>query len=232
MDINQLTLSSLTFEVRYPHAYLLWDKPGQIWSSFIQQWPHGRYITAEPNRTAFRLENKTEITITLERAFIVTSHAEDKKNEFQQLCEFMLKQLNSVLKVDRFTRIGYRSVYSKQYKTIGEASEAFVSTGIARLPTGKHFGIEGKVVMPEISIGYEGDILGCRSIIKSQTTNKIVNLPLGEDFNLGDLERHEFIFDVDYYTKVETLFGQFKFEEWTKQASHVIKRDSKIFLGR
>lgn len=233
MDIGQLSSWGAGFELRYPHAYPLWDAAGKIASEAAQRWPTLVLREATPGQQKFRIGDNIEMAVLIDRWHVLSVGPKHNEDEFLRICRFAYDQAALTLRVPKFSRVGLRPTFLKRFNAIDEAVQAFVSTGLVRVPDGRHFGIEGKLALPECILRYESDQLGCMAHLKVQTRKVgILEKPLGDvDFDLKEVERHEFVFDIDYYTMSDVLVGQLKVEEWIRQAMQVVRRDAKIFLG-
>lgn len=232
MEVGQLSLRSSAFEIRYPNAYRLWDAAGSIWADAEARWPDIEVKDAKPNLTKFQIGNRIEMSVQLDRSHVVMAGAIQDEDELVRYANFIVESVRQ-LGVEKFTRIGLRLTFLKQYKTVSEAVDAFISTRMLSVPSGKHFGFDIDSVFPEFTMKLEGGALGCTGILKVQTRTAGVEAPFGEEDMIKSekTERHELAFDCDYYTRVDTLVGQFNPELWITQSVRVIRRDSKAFLG-
>lgn len=231
MDVAQLTLNSLAFEVRYAPAYLIWDRAGQIWADAVRRWPDFKPKDASPVTTRFWLSNRVEMLFQVQQAHVISVGPKIDLDEYISFCNSLIEQASGTLEVTSFTRIGLRHTFVKSFDTVNEASDAVLRTRILNFPGGKHFGIEGRINNPDINFRIEDEHNGCSGRILSQSKKIAVEVPLGEDIGVNDTERHEFIFDCDYYTRADTLVGQFRAADWIRQAVRVVRRDAKVFLG-
>jgi hypothetical protein len=101
-----------------------------------------------------------------------------------------------------------------------------------KVPSGKHFGIEGQSKEPHYALRWEGNALGVTVNLRTQARKFLVEPPLADQaFDRIEKETFDLDYDLDYYTMVPASVGQFRAKEWIEQAMHVIQRDSKVFLG-
>ncbi len=85
---------------------------------------------------------------------------------------------------------------------------------------------------PAYTYRIEGDALGWLGRLAVQKKKIVVEPPFGDpDVPAVDKERIELVYDIDYYTTVPTLAGQFRPEDWVRQGLHVVRRDAKVLLG-
>ena len=59
MDISHFNLHSVSFEVRYDQAYLLWDRAGSIWHDIRQTHPKLVLKEANPGKVVMTIEKNT-----------------------------------------------------------------------------------------------------------------------------------------------------------------------------
>jgi len=232
MDINQFGLRQSSFEIRYPKAFLLWDRSGSVWADAFTRWPELKLITAQPNVMTFKLGSDIELAILLDRAHVISATTKHDPDLFGKLCAFIIDSAIEV-GVEKYSRVGYRLTFVKRYQTIDEATDAFASIDLVKFPKGKNFGIDGRIKNPDCSFRLEDENLGCRCQLAVQTKSTNIELPLGEseEVKFEASERHDLIFDCDYYTTADVAVGQLKTDVWLRQAEQVMRRDAKVILG-
>ncbi len=233
MNIAQFSLKSLILELRYPHAFRLWDSAGAIWTNATRRWPALTLRDAVPNQTRFTLGNKAEIGIHIDRAFVNVGASRVILDDFVPFCLFIVETAIPLLEIDTFTRVGFKSTFVKEYKTMDDAVNDFHSTGMTKQIGGKCFGIEGKSDSPSVTIRVEGEYLGCATtlLVRRRTTRLDVQVIGDDDFEPVTKEHLELVYDCDYFTKGEMAVGQLKASQWIEDAMHVIRRDSNVILG-
>lgn len=232
MDINQFSVRSLAFEIRYPPAFIIWDRSGMIWSDVSKRWKKIQPRDVKPNNVRYLIDEHAELSIALETSAITIAKRDKAIDDLLPFCSFIEHHVNNTLDVVEYKRIGFREVYFIKYENIDQAVENFMSTGVLKQISGKHFGIDGKISLPECVIRFENENLGCAVRFFTQTNTATLEVPPGEeDIKSLKLERHELILDCDYYTKVSTTVGQIKIENWVRQAHQVIRRDVGVIIG-
>jgi hypothetical protein len=100
------------------------------------------------------------------------------------------------------------------------------------IPEGKFFSIEGKVRLPKCTILLESDSIAVRIGLEARERKIDFDaLPGVEELKSLHIEKQELVYDVDYYTVASVSVGQLDLKEWIKQSYHLIKRDSRSFMG-
>jgi hypothetical protein len=231
LDLSSFKKKSITFEFRYEPAYLLWDRAGAVWSNLKQNWANLQVIDAKPNLTSFRVGEEFALEIGIDKAHITffgLKHL-DVAEPFEQFLYIVRK----TLELKTYSRLGYRVIYEKKFKTKEDSTQLFKDMGVVNFPQGQLFNIAGEVYNPELSYKWEDEKIGLRVLLKSVVQNVKFDAPPGiEELQTIDIENNLLIVDFDYYTKAETTPGQIKLSEWIKQIVHFINRDSKYFLGK
>jgi hypothetical protein len=230
MHVSDFQLERAAFELRYPQAYLLWDRAGSIWSEAVRRWPALKLVRGEPSHISFTLENQHELAVTLEKANAVSHFP--AMSTFVQLADTFTGLVTQHLELDHYIRIGLRLFYFRAFPSREEASKAAVSIRILNPPEGRHFGIEPPYLLPECAFRLEGPSIGVT--IRLRAEGRVVDFQ--PPMNARGLKPHHaedwgVLFDVDYYTLANVTIGQFKAEDWINSAVHVIRRDSEAFLG-
>ncbi len=232
LDLSKLKLTQATMEVRFDNAYILWDRAGKIWSKASSLWPNLKMGKAEPMVTAFLLEDRYELSVQLGKAHLIDMLPTSSLNEFISNSDIFIGLVAESLEISEFTRLGFRLIFNRKFTDNTNAAEAVVSTNMLKLPSGKHFNIEGKVLMPKYSIKWEGESTGVRVSLSAQEKKIDLDVnPVIEELSPVHVTRSEVIYDIDYYTLKNTKKGQLNVKEWISQAYHLVKRDSGVFMG-
>ena len=232
MDISQFNLHSVNFELRYDHAYLLWDKAGAIWHDIRKANPNVKLREAGPAKVIMTIDRRFQLTIELEKLYIAVFTPPSNIDDFIDLCVSVVRTSVRTLEIPLFSRIGLRVIYRLNFESREEASNALISTRMMKIPEGKHFGIEGAPRLPHYAIRWEGDKLGAQVIVQAQERKILVEPALGETI-VDPIEKDlfELVFDIDYFTIGTVEVGQFRASEWITNGMRVIRRDSSAFLG-
>nr|WP_320192250.1 hypothetical protein [uncultured Desulfobacter sp.] len=137
------------------------------------------------------------------------------------------------LKIESYSRIGFRVIYDKIFDTKKESAEAFLKLKKLRIPDTTTFNIDGDIVHPQFQFRLEGEDLGVSFGLKTQSKNIDLNVPseISDIIESTHLEQEAMVMDLDYYTMSATKPGQFNISEWVAQVDHVIRRDLKTFIG-
>jgi hypothetical protein len=235
VDIANLTLRSLIFELRYPRAFYLWDRAGSIAAAAISKWPELKLREAALGHVNFRLGQRLELGIQIERSFAALAGTRIALDELLPFLTFLVEQVLAQLEVTSLDRVGFKVTFLKEYPSAEAAADEFFQTGLIKPMDGKNFGVDGRIDLPNLSIRFEGEHVGCTAVLQIRKRKMELGVPyIGED--VPDLptmtaEHNELVFECDYFTTQRMSLGQFRVSRWAEEALHVIRRDSSVILG-
>ena len=229
-ELSDFRLMTLSFECRYPSAYLLWDRAGTVWSELIGLKPDLRLIKAEPGETVFRLDEHLEFCVQL-GSFHLTAHNPSSVEEFARVADEFSSLVLRALGIGTLTRIGFRQIFVREFPELDGASAAMLALDLVRLPASPCFGIGAPPSNPRYAIRLEEESKGCTIQVYVHSRDFEPQLPFGwEGAEIQKVQRPTLSVDFDYYALSATVH-QMRPEEWILQAAHVIRRDAGQILG-
>jgi len=139
----------------------------------------------------------------------------------------------STLELTEYTRLGLRMIYWKVFPTKEAAAEAAMGLGLLTVPEGRHFGVSGKPLNPEVAFRKEEGSKGFSIRIKAEGLEFKLELPyVWHTVAKSVAEVREVLsVDIDSYVEGAILPSKIAFEDWIGQTLHVIRRDADTFLG-
>jgi len=231
MQLADLTLFEAVVEVRYASAYLLWDRTGDLWAKLDLHFPGLRMLAVQPNQAAFRLGNDCEFTVRLENAVLAGFKPNRTLAQFTEHASYFFPLVVEMLEIAEFDRVGCRLMFTKEYPSAREASEALLQSGVLRWPDGKHFNHSGEPIRPEWAFRWEDGKTGVHIRMRVDERKYDFVPPLVWEGPLPDKKDHiALTYDLDWYTEAPVLVTQISFEDWIKQCIHLTNRDSDEFL--
>lgn|GEM_PF-1316387 len=232
MDLSTFKLLSATLEVRYEKAFRLWDYSGRLWAKVANMWPNLKIGTAQPNVSTFSLDERYQLSVALDKSHIGDTAPISSLKDFTEKTKDFVKVISQSLEIEYFTRVGFRTVFVKVFPDKQQAVDAMISTKLITIPDGVHFGIQGKVLLPKYGLRWEGESVGVTISIEVRDRKIDFDPPAAvEELTSIHHELHELVYDIDYFTLGIVSTGQLDVMEWLSQAYHLVKRDSKNFLG-
>ena len=232
LTFSDFSPSSFAFEVRYPEAYLLWDRAGQVAEDLRTGHEITRRLAAEPGRIAFDTETTREVSWHLDRPVVIDHQPQlSKVDAFYSLAADCLEMTLRHLGVSELKRVGFRPIFAKKFASKEEAAATLLSLGLVNVPKGKNLNIDPLQRYPEYAMRCEDEKLGYMIRISLQEVN--YELEFAPQWKGGAVEpRHEdhLTLDVDYYSRAVIPVGSFRVEEWLAQVLHAVRRDADSYL--
>lgn len=232
MDLNDFVLERSIFQFRYSPSYLLWDNAGVLWNDAQIKWPKLKIKRGEPNVTAFTLDNKYDIAVAPESASVVCHFPSSDLADFIDKAAYFVGATTARLVIHEYSRVGLRLLYRRTYADKESATSGLLESKLLNLSEGPHFGIKGFFSFPEFAIRWEGESVGVALRLRAEG-RKIDFDPPMEAPELQPIHEEKFglLYDIDYFTNGTLTVGQFRTQDWIKNALHLVRRDSRKFLG-
>lgn len=231
-NLDDFKLSQAVFEVRYDDAYILWDRTGKVWSELSRLFDKLKHHKVEPSETIFIADEKYQLMVALGKAYIIDLKPSSSLKLFKEKADAFIKLLTEFLDIRGFVRIGFRTIFIKTFEDKVRAAEALLLTNLLSVPTKRPLDDNARILLPHYSVTFETDSLGVR--ISMEARDKMIDFegPLDiEELPSKHVEKHELVYDVDYYTLVRATIGQLNVKEWITQSYSLIKKNSNNFLG-
>lgn len=232
---NRITLEDfeverLIFEARFPNAYQLWDKAGELSDEFGKLWSPLVLTTAQPGNVSFKLGRTLSMSVELNRASISLFYP-GSKPEVKQLVAFF-DLVRDYLRITVLQRLGLRILLFRTFDDQASSASALLDLGIISLPAEKVFGTDELPKSAEIMINLEGK--GLSTTLRMGTQTRKVNIELPPEVPARIQDAHETLHgisvDVDFFTPMEVQVGQLGLSDWIEQVMHVFKRDLPKFF--
>jgi hypothetical protein len=235
LRFDDLRLFQATFEIKFEHAWLLWDRSGSLWSAVVRKVPDLEMQHAEPNRVVFASTGEQESQMTAEpgRLSVVSFNPDKKLQQVTEMVSALLSSAIEMIGLTQFTRVGLRLAFTKEFPTDQEAANAVLSTGLLRVPRHeKLFGISMAPKAPEYGLHGEDGRNGFNLNLKAETIEAGFrpNFGFGVFFKPMKQTIHRVNLDVDHYLTGPVLAGQFLVTDWINQALHIVRRDGAALL--
>jgi hypothetical protein len=232
---DALALYQASFEVRFPEALLLWDHAGAIWTQVVRNRPDLKLKHAEPNKVIFAAvgEQETQLTIELTRLVVSTIRPDKKLEDFATLVDEFTGSAVRYLELADFTRVGLRLSFIKEYDKPEIATSALFGTGLVSMPEGAQFGVSSPPLAAEYYVRRDDGTNGYNFRLKTET----VKVDFQPEFGLAaylkakTVEKERILLDVDCYVAGSVPVERLLLADWIAQRLHVIRRDSRKFVG-
>jgi uncharacterized protein (TIGR04255 family) len=224
LTIDDFKPFSVTCELRYKNAYLIYDRTGRILEDLRESFTDINVSTAGPQQTAFVAE---EGTFHLEiGACRFTSGRPDKNAEvFAKHCKAFFDTVIDHLQIVVFTRIGLRYILRKESKTEDESKAVLASMMLANLKPTKRFNSSESPT--EVLFRWEDAQIGATVRLKAETTDLKFTVPPELQDTVPKLDKKiiGLTLDVDYYTVAPVEREQWNAQEWLPQKFRIIRKE-------
>src|ERR1700733_2713715 len=138
LTIDDFRNFSATCEIRYPPAFRIYDRTGEILELLRSDFTDLAVSTASPAQTAFTA-NEGSLVLELAAARFVARIQENRSAVFAKQCKAFLDTVIDRLGLRVFTRIGFRYILRKEFPDLEAANQALAALRLVNLETTKRF---------------------------------------------------------------------------------------------
>jgi uncharacterized protein (TIGR04255 family) len=231
LTIDDFKPFSVTCELRYKSAYLIYDRTGQVLEDLRDKFTDISVSTAGPAQTAFMAEEGT-FTLELGACRFTSSRFDNKNAEtFAKHCAGFFDAVTNQLQINVFTRIGLRYIARKEFKTLDESKAALASMTLANLKPTKRFNSSESPT--EIAFRWEDGQIGAYFRLRAETTEiKFPSAPELQDYvPKVDKKLYGLTLDIDYYTAAPVEREQWNALEWLQQKIRIVRKEADGILN-
>jgi hypothetical protein len=226
LDINGFLLESITMEIRFGDALLMWDRSGDLWAEVSKKLPGLKLQTADPRMQQFYLNDDFELIAELKRAVVSQFRPGEDVARFGEVATVLFDQIAKSLAIVDYSRVGFRALYWKETKDPTEALELMTSAGVCLPPGHTHMLKDMQHTELEMRSQYESKTYGLNLAIRTQARTPAFNIPIGARHAITAKTDKSFGVqqDFDYYTCGITASEQLRPKVWIDQALKAGKR--------
>jgi len=224
LTIDDFTPYSITCEVRYKNAYLIYDRTGLILQDLREQFTNLEISTVAPQQTGFTSEEGA-FNLDVGASRFTSAKADGSREAFYKQCKSFFRTVVHHLEIPVFTRIGVRYLARKEFKTVDEAKAALASLALANLKPTKRFNSSDSPT--EVLFRWEDAEIGAFVRFKAETTNVKMTIPVELRATVPKVDRQivGLTLDVDYYTVAPVEREQWEPEEWLGQKLRMVRKE-------
>lgn len=236
INLDDLNPVSATFEVRYAPQFLVWDRSGTIWSKMAAKYPQIANKQVEPNSVAVKLAPCLDAVIQIDKAIITSSLPPTDLTPLKDAAMVLMPMLLDHLPIEKYTRIGMRTIYHKPFPTQLAAVEYLQQCVSLPSPNGKVMNVDGRVLEQAYSFRWQGEATGFHLRLSAVESRIGMELP-AEFLHLkpadSNLTLYRTIVDIDYYSHAQVSVDQVRPDDLIDSWLKLIRRDlSKVFHGQ
>ena len=225
LRIDDFKLLTLTCELRYKNAYLIFDRTGQILAELREHFSDIEVSAASPQQTSFTSEEGTFV-LELGACRFTVARADKGGEVFARQCKVYFETIMRHLDVSVLTRIGLRHIARKEFKSLEDSKSALAALGLAGLNPTKRFNSSDSPT--EVLFRWEDSQIGAFLRLKAETTEIKMNVPLELRDTVQPVEKKitGLTLDIDYYTAAAVQREQWEPEEWVHQKYRIIRKEA------
>jgi len=231
LSIDDFKLRRIVCEVRFPEAFLIFDRSGTVFQTLRREYPAVTQDQAAP--TSIQMSSEDWVfTLELTQCRVTSKNLNSTRIEpFTAVCDYFFGLVIELLEIDSFSRVGLRSIYARPYESLAAAREELQSLDYVKaLAKEPRFG-EAEA-LKEIGFRWEGEQLGALVGIKAETAKIDATFPPEFEFSQSELhkELNFLTLDVDYYTVAFVEPSQWDAATWIPQAYRIVRKESTKLL--
>lgn len=219
---DELEIESAVLELRYTNSFALWDCSGRLWTELETIFPGLTPGEIQPNQQIFETE-MLQLTVQLDNCKF-ESRGRDAVKAIISLSSLFCRTVARNLRLQTFTRVGFRVISSKKFSTFGEAMS------YARPMQASSKGPEHLEEWQETGFVHasriESAASGMFAVLKLEEQRVAVIVPWSVRSHLDSLTKSSpaIISDTDYYTIGLVEYESFDSGEWARQAHRAMRR--------
>jgi len=230
LTIDDFRLFSVTCELRYRNAYLIYDRTGQIIEDVSEFFTDINVAASSPQQTSWTTKQGT-LVLELGACRFTSNRAEKNAESFATYCKAFFDAVTHHLQIGIFTRIGLRYILRKEFKSLDDSKAALASLMLPNLEPTKRFNSSDSPT--EILFRWEDSQIGAFVRLKAETI-EIKAMPppeLIDSLPKFEKEINGLTLDIDYYTVAPVDREQWDALEWLPQKLRIIRKEVDGILG-
>jgi len=229
LTIDDFKPFSVTCELRYKSAFLIYDRTGQVLEDMRKAFTNITVAAASPPQTTFAAEEGS-FTLELGACRFTSSRLDKNAETFAKHCTVFFDAVTNQLQVNVFTRIGLRYIARKEFKTLDEAKAALASMTLANLKPTKRFNSSESPT--EVMFRWEDAQIGAFVRLRAETVEitSVATPELQDHVPKIDKKLHGLTLDIDYYTVAPVEREQWSSLEWVQQKHRIVKKEADSIL--
>lgn len=214
LSIDDFKIDRQVFEARFLPSYLLWDRSGEMWSLIVRDFDDLKLVNAVPNSVQF--ESDLYYLVVETNLLRITSRDNPSFEEFKKKTSSFLQAAIKFLDIEVFTRLGFRTIWNKEYSSMAETCDAFAELNLFRKFVPESFGLNKGNPTTEFKTTWEDARQGLTLMLRTEKRRADPQIPweFRNVFNLKAVEKYVMAVDVDSYTVPQIRIEQLEISEW------------------
>jgi hypothetical protein len=233
LSLARFRINTVVMELRYPPAYPLWDRAGQLAAEIQSMFKVVELTAASPGQISFVCDNRFTVSVLLDKASVVDAGGNLDETTVTRFHSIFGKVL-SILQPTYLTRIGTRAMYHSLCTSEIDASGKLIELSLLSIPITKFFDVNPKLLKPTYAIEVKDDELGYRVQLDYQTRKlAFKTAPEVASMGISPIEKEEvnIVLDLDLFTVNSTDISSYDTSRWLQRCMRLLKRDTDDFLA-
>jgi hypothetical protein len=228
--VSDFKMSMAICEVRYENAYLLFDRTGLICNELRTLFTGLTVVTAAPNQTTLQAEEGS-FALELTQCRFGSQKPDSQLEMFATHGKRFFDSVLYNLEIKAFSRVGLRSFFRKEYKSLDEAKAAFTSLKLVNVTPTERFGAASQP--HEIGLRWQGSQIGTTFRLTAESGTIDVHLPPELQPEKPDIHKaiSGLLLDIDYYTVAPVERSQWDAAAWITHSIRTMKKGADSLFG-
>lgn len=224
LSIDDFKGYTITCELRYKNAYLIFDRTGQVLEDLRDSFTDIKVSNSGPIQTTFTSEEGT-LVIEIGACRFMSGQPDKNTESFVTHCKAFFDAVTERFNIGVFTRIGLRYILKKEFKTIEESNAALASLNLVSLQPTKRF--KASESPTEVMFRWEDTQLGASVRLKAESADITINITpeLRDEIPKFDKRVIGITLDIDYYTVAPVEREQWDSQQWLPQKLRLIRKE-------
>jgi hypothetical protein len=221
-NITELPIETCHFELRYEHAFLVWDNFGSIWTAVLARNPALRLTMVQATHQIFETES---LQLSVDHSVLrVSSRGPDAIEVAVKNAAALTKIFSDRAKVSSYTRVGFREIRTKFFESRREAAK-FAKVGETN--DNNVLGDDADQKASVINHRFETGKAGIQGTLRFEEREWNFTIPWEARSHIEmPVVKKKWVLtaDTDYYTVGIVPQDSFDVATWVTQASRMVQR--------
>lgn len=230
MLLSDFKIQQVVFEMRYDDAYILWDRAGRIHQDLTKLWPGTRLREGTPNQQVLRSDD-VEVTTGHSISRVALFLPKTISQRVDEVTE-TFRIWTTELELTKFTRIGTRVIFFREFQTEEEANRAVVDLALVKYPSSPFFTHKTLPNATDLRITWQDEAIFTQVLLKSEHLEMEIPVSPYSSASKEKKVLHAMVLDIDRATRGTVELAKFRIGDWLQGVEHVINRDAPRIFQR
>lgn len=233
---SQMKIEQCILEIRFPATLAQINNRYKFWRTLQNTFTGNYHFSSNEEEEVVTINNKFQLNLNAERLAITEYYPSDDLTDTINFISKTIDHAKNLFQTKIFLRVGFRVVYSQDFASAEQVTEAIYKIPIINIPETVK-GEKGIFSAPAIVFGWQDKGKGINYRINSNNRRLTLQVPtmlLAKGLYTNGIEPYEdftAVFDVDTFINKKIRVEKLFFKDWIKQAFETTKVDAKKILG-